>query len=262
MENGVKKDDAELHLRAGRQVRRLRLQQEPRGGLRAGQLSHGLSEGELPRGVPGRLDDARHGQHRQAGACSRPRRAKSGIAVLPPCVNASDVEFLAEAGARRRAQLGAIRYSLAALKNIGAARSRRSSPSGRRRAATSRSPTSPRGSIPRRSTSARWKRWRMAGAFDALEPNRALVHANVERIMAWRSGWQANADSARPICSALGEAKPPRAATAAARRLDADGAAAARVRGGRLLSCPAIRSISTRRCWRSSASGATPSSRR
>ncbi len=60
------------HLRARQQVRRLRLQQEPRGRLRARQLSHRLHEGELPRGVPRRLHDARHGQHRQAGAvCSR-----------------------------------------------------------------------------------------------------------------------------------------------------------------------------------------------
>ena len=55
-----------VDLRAGRQVRRLRLQQEPRRRLRARQLSHGLPEGELPRGVPGRLHDARCRQHRQA----------------------------------------------------------------------------------------------------------------------------------------------------------------------------------------------------
>ncbi len=44
---------------------------------------------------------------------------KSGIRVLPPCVNASDVEFLAEPP-KNAEQRGAIRYSLAALKNIGA----------------------------------------------------------------------------------------------------------------------------------------------
>ena len=55
-----------LHLRAGRQVRRLRLQQEPRRRLCARELPHRLSQGQLPRGVPGRLHDARHGQHRQA----------------------------------------------------------------------------------------------------------------------------------------------------------------------------------------------------
>ena len=44
---------------------------------------------------------------------------KSGIAILPPCVNASEVDFLAEAPSEGQ-QHGAIRYSLAALKNIGA----------------------------------------------------------------------------------------------------------------------------------------------
>ena len=55
-----------VHLRAGRQVRRLRLQQEPRRSLCARQLPHGLPQGELPRGVPRRLHDPRYGQHRQA----------------------------------------------------------------------------------------------------------------------------------------------------------------------------------------------------
>ena len=48
------------------EVRRLRLQQEPRRRLCAGRLPDRLPEGELSGRVPGRLDDARHGQHRQA----------------------------------------------------------------------------------------------------------------------------------------------------------------------------------------------------
>ena len=101
-----------VHLRAGRQVRRLRLQQEPRRRLCAGQLSHRLSQGELPRGVPRRVDDARHGQHRQA------RHVR---------VRGEEVGHRHPAAVRQR--LGgrlpapatkAIRYSLAALKNIGA----------------------------------------------------------------------------------------------------------------------------------------------
>jgi hypothetical protein len=44
---------------------------------------------------------------------------KSGITVQPPSVNASEVEFLAEAS-KEAGKPGAIRYSLAALKNIGA----------------------------------------------------------------------------------------------------------------------------------------------
>ena len=68
LERGVSEGRRHLHLRARQQVCRLRLQQEPRGGLCARQLPHRLHEGELPRGVSRRLHDARHGQHRQARA--------------------------------------------------------------------------------------------------------------------------------------------------------------------------------------------------
>ena len=53
-------------LRSGRQVRRLRLQQEPRRGLRAGRLPDRLAEGERPVEFFAALDDPRHRQHRQA----------------------------------------------------------------------------------------------------------------------------------------------------------------------------------------------------
>ena len=56
----------EPHLRPDRQVRRLRLQQEPRRRLRAGRLSDRLAEGELPGRVLRRVDELRHRQHRQA----------------------------------------------------------------------------------------------------------------------------------------------------------------------------------------------------
>ena len=78
-------------LRPARQIRRLRLQQEPRRGLRAGVLPHRLYEGALPGGVPGGVDDARNQQHRQArrnfaprrcGSASRSRRRTS--TVRPP----------------------------------------------------------------------------------------------------------------------------------------------------------------------------------
>ena len=59
------------HLRTAGKIRRLRLQQEPCGGLRAGVLSHRLHEGALSRRVPGGVDDARSLQHRQALGISR-----------------------------------------------------------------------------------------------------------------------------------------------------------------------------------------------
>ena len=66
MKNGVKQEGRRLHFRAGRQVRRVRLQQVPRGCLCAGELSHRLSQGELSGGIPCRVDDAGYGQHGQA----------------------------------------------------------------------------------------------------------------------------------------------------------------------------------------------------
>ena len=64
-------------LRTARQVRRLRLQQEPRRGLCAGVLSYRLHEGALSGGVSRGVDDARTQQHRQAVASFAPRRSGS-----------------------------------------------------------------------------------------------------------------------------------------------------------------------------------------
>jgi DNA polymerase-3 subunit alpha len=108
---------------------------------------------------------------------------KSGIEVKPPCVNASDVEFLSEppkAGAER----GAIRYALAALKNIGAGA-----------VATIIEARTAGGAYKDLSDFARRMNIKalnkraletlaMSGAFEGLEINRALVHGNVENMMA------------------------------------------------------------------------------
>ena len=80
------------HLRTSGEIRRLRLQQEPCRGLRAGVVSHRLHEGALPGRVHRGLDDARPQQYRQArrnsaprrsGSASRSRRPRS-IAPAPP----------------------------------------------------------------------------------------------------------------------------------------------------------------------------------
>ena len=79
---GLTSREGERDLRPPREVRRLRLQQEPRRGLRARRVPDRLPEGEPSGRVPRRVDDARSRQHRQArripprGAASRhPRRA-------------------------------------------------------------------------------------------------------------------------------------------------------------------------------------------
>lgn len=108
---------------------------------------------------------------------------KSGIRVLPPCVNESGVEFLAEPS-KKGDERGAIRYALAALKNIGE--------SAVETIAESRNAKGPYASLAdfaaRINTRAVNKRaletLAAAGAFDSLESNRALVYANVEQMMA------------------------------------------------------------------------------
>ena len=62
------------HLRCLRQVRRIRLQQVALGALRLHHLPDGLPQGALPAGVHRRLDDPRHGQHRQAQRIPRRRQ--------------------------------------------------------------------------------------------------------------------------------------------------------------------------------------------
>jgi len=145
---------------------------------------------------------------------------KSGIRVLPPCVNASEVEFLAEPPARfslthkgggtrsgEGEEKGAIRYSLAALKNIGA--------SAVETIVAARAAKGPFRSLSdfsaRLNTKAVNKRaletLAAAGAFDVFEANRALVHANVEQMMA-EAGSRA-ADEETGQGSLLGAMAPP-----------------------------------------------------
>jgi DNA polymerase-3 subunit alpha len=112
---------------------------------------------------------------------------KSGIPVLPPCVNASEVDFLvetiAETGAGKRGAR-AIRYSLAALKNIGASAvetivAGRASGGAYRSLADFAARLNPR-ALNKRGL----ETLASAGAFDGLEPNRALVRGNVEGMIA------------------------------------------------------------------------------
>jgi DNA polymerase III subunit alpha len=110
---------------------------------------------------------------------------KSQIAILPPCINASEVDFLAADKA--------IRYSLAALKNIGA-QAVESLVAER----TARGPFESLADFAGRcSTKTLNKRGletlAAAGAFDVLEPSRALVQGNVEALLAFASRQATNA---------------------------------------------------------------------
>ncbi len=98
-------------LRPARALRRIRLQQEPRRGLRAGRLPDRLYEGELSGRVPGGVDDARHGQHRQARRNSAPRPSGSASRSSRRRSTAPASAFEVEGNT--------IYYALAALKGVG-----------------------------------------------------------------------------------------------------------------------------------------------
>ncbi len=109
--------------------------------------------------------------------------AKSGITVLPPCINASGVDFGAEppAGGATR---GAIRYSLAALKNIGAG-AVETIVSARHAGG----PFTSLGDVanrmdPKALNKRGLETLAKGGAFDSLNGNRALVAANADTILA------------------------------------------------------------------------------
>jgi DNA polymerase III subunit alpha len=108
---------------------------------------------------------------------------KSGIEILPPCVNFSEVEFVVEAAAKGEPH-GAIRYALAALKNIGSGAVR-----GIVEARSEGGAFVSLGDFaarlnPKLINKRAVETLAQAGAFDDLEACRATVMANAEQIIA------------------------------------------------------------------------------
>ncbi len=107
---------------------------------------------------------------------------KSGIEVKTPCVNSSGVEFRVEK-AKPGEKHGAIRYALAALKNVGA--------SAVETVVSERNAKGPFKNLndfarrfnPKALNKRGLETMAAGGAFDALEPNRALIHGNVDQLM-------------------------------------------------------------------------------
>ena len=110
---------------------------------------------------------------------------KSGIAILPPSINASEVDFLA--GDK------SIRYSLAALKNIGAQAVEsivvERSANGAFKDLSDFAARLNSKALNKRAL----ETLSAAGAFDDLEANRALVHGNVEQMLAFANRLASNA---------------------------------------------------------------------
>ena len=110
---------------------------------------------------------------------------KSGIAIEPPCINASEVDFLP---AEKR-----IRYSLAALKNIGA--------QAVESLVAERAAKGPFADLsdfagrcdPKALNKRALETLAAAGAFDAFDRNRALVQGNVDALLAFANRTADNA---------------------------------------------------------------------
>lgn len=116
---------------------------------------------------------------------------RSGIEIKPPCINGSDVEFLSEPppeGAER----GAIRYALAALKNIGATAVatvvKEREENGPYHDLSDFARRLPAKTLNKRSV----ETLASAGSFDAVEPNRASTYGNAEQVLALANRMSAN----------------------------------------------------------------------
>ena len=248
VKKGVRARRGRLHLRAGRQVRRLRLQQGAHGRLCARGLLHGLPQGQLPRGVPGRLHDARLRQHRQA------RHVRVGGQEVGHRHPAALHQRVRGGFPRRRQGHPLLAGGAQEHRRPGGREHRRRAQRQRRLSRTS--PTSRAAATPRRSTSARWRRWRRRRLRCAASRNRALVHGNVEQMLAFanRLASQRGAGHRRSVRrrgarrgrrSTCGRSRP-------GRRWSGCSTSSRRSAS----SCPAIRSMPTRACWPSSASSA------
>ncbi|MBC7832719.1 MAG: DNA polymerase III subunit alpha [Hyphomicrobium sp.] len=107
---------------------------------------------------------------------------RSGISVRPPSYNASAGEFLAEPP-KPGDERGAIRYGLAALKNIGTAAVETIVES-RNQKGLYKSLEDIAARINSKAINKRaLETLAAAGAFDEIEPNRALVYANVDSML-------------------------------------------------------------------------------
>ena len=133
---------------------------------------------------------------------------RSGITLLPPCINASGIDFLAEPP-KSAGKRGAIRYSLAALKNIGAGAvatlvEERTANGPFRSLGDFASRLNPK-ALNRRGL----ETLSQAGAFDMLERDRALVLANVDVMTALAARTQADKASGTVDLFAAGASAAP-----------------------------------------------------
>ena len=162
-------------LRTAGKIRRLRLQQEPRRGLRAGVVSHRLHEGALSGGVSGGVDDARTQQHRQTQRVSR-----RSATARHQGRGAQRQSLRRDVRSRRRHHL--LRAGRAEGRRPAGGRTDRAR-RGKRALFTSLADFAARVN-PRAINKRVIESLAAAGAFDTLDSNRARVFAGAEAILA------------------------------------------------------------------------------
>jgi DNA polymerase-3 subunit alpha len=131
-----------------------------------------------------------HGNTDKLGAF-RQEAKRMGIAVLGPDINRSDVEFSVEDAAQGTtggatggpANGAAIRYALAAVRNVGAHAMKSVVEERARRGAFKSLADFADRLDPKAANRRQIENLALAGAFDTLEPERARVHAGVETIL-------------------------------------------------------------------------------
>ncbi len=132
---------------------------------------------------------------------------RSGIEVAQPCVNRSDVEFSVDPP-KDEGGHGRIKYALAGLKNVGAG-AVATIVAERERNGPFKSLADFAGRFdPKQVNKRALEMLAMAGAFDALDKNRALVHGNADVIMG--NAQRLNADKASGIADMFGSSEGPR----------------------------------------------------
>ena len=214
-------------VRLDRQVRRLRLQQEPRRRLCAGRLPDRLAQGASPRRILRRVDELRHGADRQARrSSSRTCAAAGSSACRPTSTPAMRIS---------RSRTARVRYALGALKGVGE-KAMEALVEERERGGPFTSLEDFAARIdPRLLNRRQLESLAGAGAFDAIKPDRAAVFAAAETILAHAASAHDQRDQ-RPGRAVRRQFGRSRADPPAARRvMDAGPAHGGRARRLRLL---------------------------
>ena len=175
VKNGIPASDGHVYLRPDPAVCRLRLQCRPCRLLRHDRLPDGLSEGELSGRVHVRRPAERTGQHGQGSDSRSPKRAAwASPSCRPMSIAATSTSRVEGSG-----EGAAIRFGLAAIKNVGEGPVRDIIAAAPAQAARSRTSTT---SAPRVNVQAANRRVMesliKAGAFDALARRSQLLTAH------------------------------------------------------------------------------------